>query len=168
MSRLAREGSVVVRDRIAPNSPMWRDCDLPWSASVTLEATAGVAGTGQIVVRGRMTGTLGQECRRCLKPTETEIANELTMVFVTSDDPCASEYGVHSYEAGKELDLSEAIREEAVLAFDPYVLCTEDCRGLCTNCGANMNLERCSCAADPAHPAWNNLKAQLENTHGGT
>jgi len=43
------------------------------------------------------------------------------------------------------LDLTEALRQCALLAIPMKPLCREDCAGLCLNCGHNLNLGPCSC-----------------------
>lgn len=162
MFRLARAGSVAVDEEIAPRASMWVGAGLPWAVPVRVKLTASLAGTGQIVVRGTMTGRLEQECRRCLEPATTEVDEKLTLVFAPTDDPQADDSDVHTYEPGANLDLSDAIREEAVLSRDPYVLCVPDCRGLCADCGANRNRGRCACKPRSNHPAWDTLKALME------
>lgn len=153
---------MVVQERIAPDAPVWSDGGLPWATSVRVELTARLAGTGQIVVRGTLAGQFEQECRRCLEPTRVPLDAKLTSVFVASNDPYSQEGGVHVYDPGTTLDLSEAIREEAVLALNPYVLCDPECKGLCPGCGTNLNLKRCSCTETNINPAWGAL-LEIEN-----
>ena len=43
------------------------------------------------------------------------------------------------------LDLSELTRETFILNMPTKTLCTEDCKGLCSGCGANLNVEPCRC-----------------------
>ena len=46
------------------------------------------------------------------------------------------------------MDLEAIIREQIILMVPLKPLCREDCRGLCPNCGANLNLESCDCKTD--------------------
>ena len=55
------------------------------------------------------------------------------------------EYG---YYEGEIVDCDPLIYEQIVLQIPIKVLCTEDCRGLCPDCGTNLNLEACNCASD--------------------
>jgi uncharacterized protein len=61
-----------------------------------------------------------------------------------------------------KLDLSEPVREEVVLAIDPYVVCDPECKGLCPRCGANLNVEVCGCSFDEPDPRWDALRALKE------
>jgi uncharacterized protein len=44
------------------------------------------------------------------------------------------------------IDLAEVVREELALAVPPFVLCREDCAGLCPKCGSDLNAGPCECA----------------------
>jgi uncharacterized protein len=50
------------------------------------------------------------------------------------------------------------VREQVLLAVPLKVICREDCKGLCPHCGANQNLERCSCSEPLEYPRWTALK----------
>jgi uncharacterized protein len=49
---------------------------------------------------------------------------------------------------GEEFDLGNYLREIIAMSLPVKVLCREDCKGLCSNCGANLNLRICSCKDD--------------------
>ena len=46
---------------------------------------------------------------------------------------------------GDEVDLDELVRVEFILHMDSKTLCSENCKGLCPRCGADLNLGPCSC-----------------------
>lgn len=51
-----------------------------------------------------------------------------------------------SVEPGTEyVDLGEEIRQEMILANPTRILCRDDCKGICSKCGANLNAEQCKC-----------------------
>ena len=52
----------------------------------------------------------------------------------------------------------EAAREQLLLALPLKVTCREDCKGLCPQCGKNLNQERCSCSTEVEDPRWAALK----------
>ena len=49
---------------------------------------------------------------------------------------------------GTELDLDEAVSTAFILAMDTKNLCSDDCKGLCAKCGADLNLGPCGCGPD--------------------
>lgn len=161
LGQLRREGSVRVEARVPGEDDLWRDSGLVWIDGVDVRLTASYAGTGEVVVRGRIEGTLDQECRRCLEPVRTDFGEEVTFVFVSSED-VAEPDGEDGYvfdASAAELDLSRAVREEVILAASPYVVCRPDCEGLCAKCGANLNEGPCGCAEEETDPRWEALRA---------
>ena len=104
-----------------------------------------------ILARGSIRTALVEPCSRCLvdtsAPVEVLIEEEaLPTVDIdtgqpldTSDEPDALRLDDHH-----ELDLTEPVREAISLAEPLVPLCRPDCRGLCLECGADLN-------ADPAH-----------------
>ena len=57
-----------------------------------------------------------------------------------------------------ELDLTDAIREHAILAVPRFVLCAETCRGFCPRCGVNLNTGTCECEPEGMDERWAALK----------
>ncbi|MEO7658752.1 MAG: DUF177 domain-containing protein, partial [Pyrinomonadaceae bacterium] len=60
-------------------------------------------------------------------------------------------------EDGK-IDMAEVVREQLLLVQPEQIFCREDCKGLCPQCGANLNLIDCKCADDDIDPRWAALK----------
>ena len=159
LGQLGREGSVAVEASVSAEDELWKDSDLRWAGDVAVTLRASFAGTGEVVARGRAEGTLLQECRRCLEPVETPLAAELTMVFVAGGSDEEEEGGAYAFEAsGSELELGDAVREELILALNPFVVCDPECRGLCPRCGANLNEDSCGCTEDEVDPRWAALR----------
>ena len=53
--------------------------------------------------------------------------------------------GIFSIFDGQELDLVDIIEQTLDFKIPASVLCKEDCKGFCQGCGANLNIEACSC-----------------------
>ena len=61
-------------------------------------------------------------------------------------------------EHGDEVDISEDIRSELLLELPMFVLCSDDCAGLCPDCGCNLNDSSCRCHENPhGSLAWGEL-----------
>jgi uncharacterized protein len=160
LGRLAREGSLVVEGRIPPDDALWEDSGIPWSEPVDIRLRISEAGSGEVVGRGRVKGTLKQECRRCLEPVSTGFDADLTIVFAGGESEVnVEESGTFPYNPGaRELDLSAAVREEVLLAMNPYVVCAPGCPGLCPKCGANLKEGACGCAEGEQDHRWAALR----------
>ncbi len=60
--------------------------------------------------------------------------------------------------SGDQLNLDEIVREQVFLSVPMKSVCRETCKGLCPECGANLNHEKCKCLKGSGHPAFQKLK----------
>jgi uncharacterized protein len=122
----------------------------------------GLALTGRIMkagedylLRGELAGVLETPCARCLEPARVALNVPLAVTFVQADavddDSDDDDPGVIRF-AGNEIDVSDEVRDEIVLALPINPLCAESCRGLCPVCGGNRNQIACTCEVDQAVP----------------
>jgi uncharacterized protein len=90
----------------------------------------------------------------------TELDEELSLVYAPEDLLSGEEGDVRPIPYGaRELNIGDAVREELILALDPFVLCDPTCRGLCPRCGVNLNQQTCSCVTEESDPRWDVLRA---------
>lgn len=161
LGRLAREGTVPVEAQIPADAGLWQDSGIQWKGPVDVRLRVSYAGSGEVVVRGKVRGELAHECRRCLEPVVRSFDDDLTIVFVsgaTGEDTDEGDAFVFDPVSGS-LDLSEAVREEVILTMNPYVVCSPECVGLCPKCGKNLNEGPCDCAEASVDPRWEALRA---------
>jgi uncharacterized protein len=57
-----------------------------------------------------------------------------------------------------KIDLSEDVRDYALLALPMKKLCSENCKGLCPKCGKNLNDGPCECRDEKIDPRWEPLQ----------
>ncbi len=93
---------------------------------------------------GKVRASFVCSCSRCLDEYRTELDRGFRFVIVAGQSDDDDDVGLDHYD-GDELDLSRLVREQAMLAVAGAGLCSEDCRGLCPSCGANLNHEECRC-----------------------
>ena len=58
----------------------------------------------------------------------------------------------------------EAVREELILSVPDYVLCTDECKGICAGCGVDLNTGTCTCKKEP-DDRWAALEALKTAQH---
>jgi len=116
-------------------------------------------------VKGNIVTVVSTECSRCLEPVAKEIDLEFEAVFVdAADEPTDDEIEVTVEELDESLitedsiDMGEVVREQLILAMIEKVLCNQDCKGLCPQCGGNRNLIDCKCEENVIDPRWAALK----------
>lgn len=105
------------------------------------------------------------ECCRCLARSEVPLQAEISLLFQRKEasadelEAALEEDGVEFVSPGaREMDLTELIREAVVLALPVRIYCREDCRGLCAQCGQDLNAGPCGCAETRRDPRWEALK----------
>lgn len=147
--RRMREGSVDTTGRLLPADPAFKGVDLELVDPVTVRGRLQQTGEGEFYWHAFLAGRVKGECRRCLGGVFVPIDIEIRVLF--SDDPETTEDpGVYPLGNGAaELDLGHAVREELALAVPGFLVCRDDCAGLCSQCGANLNDGPCSCG-EPA------------------
>lgn len=114
------------------------------------------------VVEGVLvTGDLGAEmlaqCSRCLKELESGLDVEICELFYAPNSEQAED---DSYRIdGFEIDLEPMLRDALALSMPLVPLCIQDCKGLCSRCGQDLNLSQCSCTEETKDPRWAELDA---------
>ena len=98
---------------------------------------------GALVLEGTARSLLDLACDRCGKEFSREKVVKLDcLVAQELEDEENDEIFLLD---GTELDLDEVVTTAFVLAMDTKNLCSDDCKGLCSGCGANLNFEPCRC-----------------------
>jgi uncharacterized protein len=118
---------------------------------------------GEYLFRGALETDFTGVCDRCLAPVSMDVHADVVWTFVPgtgeSDRDSSELEDVDSMEAveadlsasfftGTEINLGARVWEELVLAYPSKMLCAAACKGLCPQCGANLNAGPCGCAAE--------------------
>lgn len=93
-------------------------------------------------------------CSRCLDPYRVPLAVPFDLMYLPASAISAEpehEMDDEDLETGyyrdDQIDLNELMREQFYLALPMKPLCTEACKGLCPQCGTNLNAGSCTCTA---------------------
>lgn len=145
---------------LAADDPVWESEGPRPTGPIRVTGRISPAGPGRFYFSGRLEGTLAGECRRCLTDVTAPVADEVHLFFAEEGDETAEDDpDVHPIDASAhELDLRPAIRESYSLAAPQFVLCREDCKGLCPTCGADRNAGECGCAS-ATDSRWDALRS---------
>lgn len=101
-----------------------------------------------ILVRGVVEAPWTGECRRCLEPAAGAIRAEVRELAVEDGD----EETTYALDP-EELDLEPMLHDAVILELPLAPLCSDACQGICPQCGADRNLEPCSCTP-PLDARW--------------
>ena len=116
---------------------------------------------GALILSGTACSVLDLVCDRCGKEFSREKVVPLDSLLADKLENEDSEDDIILL-SGSELDLDEAVTTAFVLAMDTKSLCSENCKGLCPKCGADLNLGPCGCRPEP-DPRWAALAQLLDD-----
>lgn len=117
-----------------------------------------------ILVRGHLEGQLNLECSRCLESFTNPVAGDFDLLLVPAPGTVGAEDEELSpadldldYYTGEVVDLESILREQIILMIPIKPLCDEVCKGLCPQCGANLNRETCHCRPEAVNSPFADL-----------
>jgi len=87
-------------------------------------------------------------CDRCLRPVSLPISGEHAFCL-THEPGVADDDEMRQLNVNKNaLELDQDVRNALLLTIPGKILCKEDCKGLCDQCGANLNESSCIHASE--------------------
>ena len=169
LNNIAPEGKTFVVDDPAVWSGPMKECGMdcrivsPLVGTITLFPQA-----DGCLVRGSLRGEVVVPCNRCAEDAHLNIDSKFDSFepFPNADgeepepkddekktfDNEADELIVALVDGAPVINLEGLLWEEFVLALPVHPLCKPDCKGLCPDCGKNLNEGSCSCRRDEGDP----------------
>lgn len=148
--------------------------DFSFSAPVSVLAEAGRTDE-YIILNIAVSTCVSTACSRCLELGEVAIYGKLRYLYLSRSDSDADEMLEKGCEGGvadeeiivislpdEVINLGELVWETLITALPSTVLCADDCQGLCTQCGANLNKVQCGCRKESGDPRFTALQGLLE------
>jgi DUF177 domain-containing protein len=109
--------------------------------------------TGRYRVAGNLTAELELTCSRCLEPFTLPVVTDFDLRYVPrTENVGEGEKEVEeddlttAFYENDQIDLGQLIMEQLQLALPMKPLCSEACKGLCPQCGTNLNIGTCDCS----------------------
>jgi DUF177 domain-containing protein len=164
LSHLPPEGTSIER-RVHENA--WRMNERDWESSGDLVFRIYIRGNPfKASVEGDLTAPIRAHCHRCWQDIQLDLSRNFHLTYLAPDPKRMAQEEVElsndelevSYLENSHLAIHEMIREQIYLALPMKFLCSQECRGLCPNCGANLNEVECGCAVEQMDPRWASLK----------
>ncbi|MDP8238988.1 MAG: DUF177 domain-containing protein [Candidatus Hatepunaea meridiana] len=105
--------------------------------------------SGKITISISVSSNGSYICDRCGEEFSKKISDKYLVVFIKRESPLPEEApgdDLRSYQPGqRELDITTDVRDAMLLTMPLKMLCKDDCKGLCSKCGANLNYDECIC-----------------------
>lgn len=108
---------------------------------VSVEGVA-ISENDVIVINASIKTKLKLSCSRCLDTFIYPIDIDIEERFTNNKELDSEEI---MFVDGDTLDITEIIENSIISTLPIKRLCKEDCKGLCSRCGVNKNIENCSC-----------------------
>lgn len=113
----------------------------------------------KVIIDGTVQITVSLLCSRCLSefpyPVKISFNEEYNPAEEAAEDE-EKELSVKeldlSYYSNDEIDLKELIKEQILLSVPMKPLCAEECRGICSTCGKDLNKGACQCKSEEVDP----------------
>lgn len=119
--------------------------------------------SGGVAISGGLQGSVSVSCSRCLVEIPLDISRDFfyecrpSEAMEEKEELSRDSVDIHYYTGG-EIDISALVQEQLALALPMRPLCKEDCKGLCPECGANLNMGDCGCQKGPVDLRFTALK----------
>lgn len=119
-----------------------------------VELTITNTGDRNIEIEGTGRITVGIPCGRCLEEVPVEIPLQIMrkLDMKLTDEERVNDLDESSYLTGMDLDVDQLVYLEVLMSWPLRVLCKEDCKGICSQCGKNLNYGPCGCVEEPKDP----------------
>ena len=144
---------MCIRDRDTA-MPICGSVDLPstqeWDVvnPAQFEGECLCIGEGVYLISGTLTFMIRGACARCTQPVQERLVVPFEERFARD---ASTEEEIYPF-TGNEIDLQESLEEAAFMALPLRLLCKEDCKGLCPQCGADLNEGDCGCVQETSNP----------------
>ncbi|MEF3169350.1 MAG: DUF177 domain-containing protein [Deltaproteobacteria bacterium] len=137
----------------------------PVTGAVTLTRTG-----DQVYLSGNVEARLILSCDRCLEDFPAEVSTSFTYLFAPDsfEEPAERAMRIEDVELapydGIHIPIAHVFREQILLNIPERKLCSDTCKGICPNCGANLNWETCTCTHKDTDSAFTVLESLKKTT----
>ena len=122
-----------------------------------LTITGNIANNGKsLIFRAECAGEMRTVCARCTKDIDVEVNFDVDEVLAQDDGTVSEDSDVILFD-GHMIDIDDIVINNFLMNISGKYLCSEDCKGLCSNCGADLNEGDCGCNHDVIDPRWSAL-----------
>ena len=116
---------------------------------IDISVSYGYDGENGLNIAGKISAVFHEECSRCGKAFLMPFECEFSELFVRLGNDSIVSEDTDSYTfTGDVVELSDFINEMILLNYPMTSLCNENCKGLCPECGCNLNEKQCDCGEE--------------------
>ncbi len=105
----------------------------------------------RIKAMGTLRTSVSLNCVRCLEEFEQRVNSKFDIIMFPVHEVDGGSIALNGDDMetiffdGIRIDLSRILSEQVNICVPIHPICRSDCRGICPNCGVNLNFESCQC-----------------------
>lgn len=117
-----------------------------------------------VYVRGNLSGAVNAQCGRCLESFDMPLNLDMDIAFSPQREQLDQEVEIIeqdsnlAYYEADSIDLLPEIRDLFLVNLPIRPVCRSECKGLCSQCGADLNVNPCNCGQKPEASPFEKLK----------
>jgi len=115
-----------------------------------------------LILRAKAIAEVDVCCARCRKPLVEKLEFYIDETFMQGTESTDDE-DIYVFD-GHEIEIDEVVYNNFFMNASGKYLCSEDCRGICPECGANLNDGDCGCNHEVLDPRWEAILSKLNDT----
>lgn len=108
-------------------------------------------------LKGTISTLLELKCDRCLEPYDFPVHQDFEVIYTSEENVDKDDHIMYLPPQEIEIDLKPYVSDTIILNIPFKKVCSDNCKGLCVTCGANLNKETCTCKDDKMDPRWESL-----------
>ena len=134
-----------------------------WKDPVNLTITN--LGNKEVLIEGSVKLSIFILCSRCLKKLEypMDISINKEIDFKLTREERAKDLDEANYIIDFNLDVDILIKDEIIVSLPMSQLCSDECKGICMHCGANLNEGSCDCDNTVLDPRMSAIRDIFNN-----
>lgn len=98
-------------------------------------------------------GEMQTRCARCMKDIDVGVSFSVDELLAQDNGTVSEDSDIILFE-GSTVDIDDIVMNSFLMNISGKYLCSEDCKGLCPVCGADLNEGECGCERDTIDPRW--------------
>jgi uncharacterized protein len=139
------------------------------STKMTLSGTVILDNSASgVLISGQLRVSTNTECSNCLEDFELVYQADIE-IFVdreASDRDDEKEDWIICQRRGV-VDITDTLRDATMLSRPQRIVCDQDCKGFCVECGTNLNRQSCDCETEIVDPRWDALPQITKEEENG-
>jgi uncharacterized protein len=147
----------------------YHGADFRQIGDLKLDAVAELVGA-EIRLRGHLGTVIECACDRCLGRVEVPVERDLNLFYrpmkeIARDEEIeiSKDESEVAFYPEEGIELADVVSEQVILSMPMKLVCGADCKGLCPTCGANRNLETCTCPQPTSETKDSPFSSLLDN-----